>query len=242
MQIIDAFWEKRNLNMDTTEILIEENDSCDDIENVIGDLKKGYVVVKINPTNINEMNLLQKNGFVYTESIFSVEAKLKDTSLPKVYERFNQNVKYEFANQELTNVVLEEIKSGRIFKTDRIALDPHFSQQVAGVRYYNWSSDELDKNAILNIAYYKDQAVAFGISKMISEKRQDNFLGGVLQAGENKGLGFLAIAANNDSAVKNGAMTVETKVSSNNLPILRLHMQYGYDIKKITYIFVKHYC
>lgn len=85
MQIIDAFWEKRNLNMDTTEILIEENDSCDDIENVIGNLTKGYVVVKIDPARINEMNLLQKNGFVYTESIFSVEAKLKNTSLPKVY-------------------------------------------------------------------------------------------------------------------------------------------------------------
>jgi hypothetical protein len=68
----------------------------------------------------------------------------------------------------------------------------------------------------------------------------DAFLGGVFSEAANKGLGFLALYANMQSIRSQGGLKIITRVSSNNLPILRLHLQYGYDITDMNYILVKH--
>ena len=56
----------------------------------------------------------------------------------------------------------------------------------------------------------------------------------------NKGLGFAALYANYVSIKNQGGRKIVTRVSSNNSPILRLHIQYGYVITNMNYILVKH--
>jgi GNAT superfamily N-acetyltransferase len=146
----------------------------------------------------------------------------------------------EAASEELQDRVFREIKMGTIFSTDRIALDSHFSVEIAGNRYYNWMRQELDRGAALSISYYKEEPVAFSITKPAANGVCDGIMGGVFAEHRNRGLGFLAIEATNQTAEKYGAKKIQTKVSSNNLPILRLHVSGGYEIVHMEEVLVKH--
>jgi hypothetical protein len=111
---------------------------------------------------------------------------------------------------------------------------------MAGIRYYNWTRDALEKGAEMAIGYYKDEPVAFGINGCVKDKLYDGLLGGVFSEASNKGLGFLSIYANLESIHEQGGIKLVTKISSNNVPILRLHMQYNYEIRDMNYILIKH--
>lgn len=240
MKIIDAVWEKRNLGCDVCEIELATEDDIIDVSHVLQKVSTPYSVVKCPVGNFDLLMCVQENGYKVVETSIMLEGKSAKIELPNIYQRFKPMISFRMADDFLMQKMLDEIQEGKIFSTDRIAIDPIFSPEIAGRRYCNWAKDEIEKGAKVSIAYYKDEPVAFGISKKIDENKYDAFLGGVFKESANKGLGFMAIQANNEMIILNGGKTIVTHVSSNNLPILRLHMQFGYEIKDMQYILVKH--
>ena len=75
MKIIDAIWEKRNLGVKTTEILIQAGDKIEDyslVEKEIIDNQTKYIVVKT-PVNLKEYIWgLPKLGYNFIEVAFEI--------------------------------------------------------------------------------------------------------------------------------------------------------------------------
>ncbi len=240
MKVIDAVWEKRNLGIEVQEIVCDGTETVDQIRDQLGAISVPYSVVKIPSGSTDLLLAAQSAGYQFMETSISLDGKVSTMELPRIYQRFAPHIVVEKAEGELLDKILQEIETGTIFETDRIARDPHFSQEIAGRRYANWTKDELDRGAEAVISYYKGQPAAFGINSCSEGTVYDAFLGGVFTEAANKGLGFLALYANMESIRRQGGTRIVTRVSSNNLPILRLHMQYGYGITDMNYILV-HY-
>lgn len=240
MRVIDAVWEKRNLGVEVQEIICDGTEPVDELKEQLLAVRVPYSVLKI-PSGCTDLLMAgQSAGYCFVETAISLDGKVSTMELPRLYQRFEPLIEVSRAEGEALDKILQEIETGDIFETDRIARDPYFSQQIAGMRYANWTKDELDRGAEAVISYYKKQPVAFGINLCSEGTVFDAFLGGVFTESANKGLGFLALYANMESIRQQGGTRIVTRVSSNNLPILRLHMQYGYGITDMNYILVKH--
>ncbi len=240
MKIVDAVWEKRNLGVDVTEIVCETSESKEELIFVLSKVNTPYSVCKI-PGGAAELLLCaQEQGYQVIEMLIGMEGKTKELSLPRIYQRFASESFVCDANEEQIGRILQEIESGSIFKTDRIALDPYFGNLMAGKRYSNWIQDLLKKDARMCIGYYKDIPVAFGVNQDKEGSVSDAVLGGVLSSETGVGLGFLSIYANLVSAIRHGNTKVKTHVSSNNPAIIHLHLQFGFQIGGMQYVLVKH--
>lgn len=240
MRVVDAYWEKRNLGVSTTEVYIDTKDSLDELKNVIKHISSQYIVVKVAYAAVDAMLFLQDMGFRYIETNILLESKISHMQIPPIYKRFLKNYDFVEADPQLTERVLAEVSAGKIFKNDRIALDPFFSAEIAGKRYSNWIKDELERNAVIYIAKYKNVPVTFTVVKPVSETVYNSFLGGVFESEANKGFGFTGSIGIADKVAAMGGKKITTRVSSNNLPILRIHMNLGYEIQAMDSVFVKH--
>jgi hypothetical protein len=241
MKIINAFWEKENLGVDVIEIVCSSNDCGDKLETELNRISVPYSVLKIPTDNYNLLCTGQKCGYSVIEVAFKLAGDVRNTKLPSMYNRFVPHLRVETAVKEIREKVLDEIAEGAIFSTDRIALDPIFSKKLAGKRYYNWCCDAINKGASLEVAFYKDTPVAFNINSQPDTKQICyGLLGGVFGEAMDRGLGFLVLYTELESCRRLGGKTVISTVSSNNLPILRLHIQYGFHIKEMNYVLIKH--
>jgi hypothetical protein len=226
--------------VDVQEISCDGSETVEELETNLSDIHVPYSVLKIPSGCTNLLFTAQTLGYSFVETSIQLEGKVSTMELPGIYKRFENFVSVERAERDMLDKILAEIENAEIFETDRIARDPFFSKMIAGRRYANWTRDELDKGAEAVAAYYKEEPVAFGINMPSDGTVYDAFLGGVFSEAANKGLGFLALYANMQSIRSQGGLKIITRVSSNNLPILRLHLQYGYDITDMNYILVKH--
>ncbi len=240
MRVIDAVWEKRNLGVEVQEIVCDGTETANELQEQLSEIRMPYSVLKIPSGSTELLMASQSVGYCFVETAVSLDGKVSTMELPRLYQRFEPLIEVRRAEGEALDKILQEMEAGDIFETDRIARDPHFSKQIAGRRYANWTRDELDRGAEAVISYYKEQPVAFGINLRSEGTVYDAFLGGVFTESANKGLGFLALYANMESIRQQGGTRIVTRVSSNNLPILRLHMQYGYGITDMNYILIKH--
>lgn len=242
MRIVDAEWEKRNLGIDVTEITCFEKDSAAQLSDILRTVETPYSVLKIPSGCINLLLVAQKEGYSFIETDFELWGDLYRVSTPEYYKRFEKHIRMEEASGKILERVLNEIQTGTIFETDRIALDPHFSKRIAGERYYNWTQDILSNDAFMGVLYYKDTPVAFNLSKPAKDRDDayDGVLGGLLPEASEKGLGFLVVYGENQICKLNGRRYCIGRVSSNNMPILRLHLQFGYEVKSIVYVLIKH--
>lgn len=242
MKIVDATWEKRNLGVDVIEVSCAENDSAEELADTLKGINTPYSVVKIPSGCISLLFKAQQEGYRVIELSFEIQGDIRRIHTPEIYERFIKHITMEKAEGLILERVLDEIKRGEIFKTDRIAIDPFFSTEIAGQRYYNWSRDILEDGGFMGVLYYKEQPVAFNLSILSKDGNgiSDGILGGLLPEAPNLGLGFLVVHAENEICRILHGKHCLGRVSSNNLPILRLHTQFGYEIKNATYILVKH--
>ncbi len=242
MKVIDAYWEKRNLGVDVIEVSCDASDEPDVVCTELEKITVPYSVVKI-PSGCMELLLsAQKCGYSFVETSFEIEGDIRKTAMPKIYERFLPYISIEEASDEMIEKALLEVCRGEIFATDRIALDPMFSKEIAGLRYYNWAQDALRDGAIMEIAYYKGLPTVFMLSKALKDDCNvyDGLIGGVFSEFANKGMGYLVTQCEIDICKKNGGKKCMTRVSSNNLPILRLYLQSGFEIRSLSYTLIKH--
>ena len=240
MQVIDAIWEKRNLGTDVLEVQCETSDSSEALKSVLQSIKVPYSVCKIPSGEVELLKCAQELDYQVVEMSICMEGKLKDIALPKVYERFMKDVTVKEADEDEIEYVLKHIEQGELFATDRIALDSCYGKKIAGKRYGNWVKDLLPKGARVCIALFKDIPVAFGINLDKENSVSDAFLGGILSNEEGSGLGFLSLYANIVTAQKYGNRKIISNVSSNNPAIINLHLQFGYKIRSMQYVLIKH--
>lgn len=240
MKIIDAFWEKRNLGCDTLELLIDEMDSMEEINSIQSQIiQTPYVVAKVPPSRFDIALTLYKLGFVFIETLFLQLHDLKNIKLNGIFDRLDKQITYKKMDEQDIAQLFTEIRKN-IFKTDRIYLDPHFKNTQAADRYIYWIQDELARGTELFNIRYKDNKIGFFTFKEIGNNVYYPFLAGLYEQYKESGMGFSIIQKPlAEAKVRNGKL-VSTYVSSNNMPIFKLHAELGFKVKNMQYILVRH--
>ena len=240
MKIVDAFWQKRNLGVNVTEIQCEPADRKEELASGLSKIQAPYSVCKVPGGAVELLLCAQEQGYQVIEMSIGLESGIRNLELPTVYKRFAPEITIKDADKEQEELVLKEIESGSIFKTDRIALDPYFGETAAGKRYANWTRDLIQQGGRVCVGYYKDIPTAFGVNQDREHKESNAVLGGLLNNRAGVGLGFLSLYTNLYSAKEHGNIKVKTHVSSNNPAIIHLHLQFGYHINEMQYVLIRH--
>ena len=235
-------WEQRNLGVSSSaEFMIEPNDTWDAVCSALEKSGEAYQVMHIPSGNTDVLLHAQDAGFRVLETNIRISRKLKDNvEMPRIYQRFEPFLSCSLASPEEKAIVLDAIRSGEMFTTDKVERDPVFGLAAAGNRYAYWTNDILEQGAELLIIKYKEEMIAFDICVTLDHNTANAFLGGVLPSYADKGLGFAPIFMITKHAAEKGFRKIVTGVSSNNLPILKLHEMFSYQVEEISYCLVKH--
>ena len=240
MKIIDAYWEKRNLGVDCKEIVIEDTDKVEVLSEIKSILESvAYLVVKVPTQRFDIYKELTSFGFAYIESSINFRIKVKEAVLLPLQHRLNQVVSYAEMDSNDRKQLFAELDKG-LFDTDRIALDTNFSGKQAATRYKNWITDDLSRGTQLYKITYKDDVIGFFTFKEIGAGIYYPFLAGLYEKYNTSGLGFSIIRKPTEEAIKRGGNVISTYVSSNNMSVVRTHLQQGFIIQDIKNVFVKH--
>lgn len=237
MKIIDAIWEKRNLGVSCHEVILEKKDSLIDLAK-LDSLPSKYQVIKIPLDRSDLMFEMQKNNFTFVEILFDSSHDLNLPALSAPLKRLSNVIDC----QEVDEIGLESIRKRILpgmFKTDRVALDPHFGIEKSAQRYLGWLSDEVNLGSRVYELTYINRPVGFFVMK-----REDNVftgrIGGVYLDSNLLGLGVLlnyfqiVVAKNLGGRILRGAF------SSNNPSVFAINDTLGYKSKPIFNVFVRH--
>ena len=242
MRIVEAFWEERNLGVTCYEVTVEKGDSLQQISNELSRLAfVQYIVVKVDTPNVEAHLLLAELGYTFMEASINMFLDVRNYRLSSLEQRLNAHIRWHSltSKEGLVRFNLELDKG--IFNTDRIYLDPEFAKTQASHRYKCWIKDEMERGSELFEITYKEQAIGFFIQKQLDEKTYYPFLAGLYHDNQEKiGLGFSVLAKPIENTIERGGRYISTYVSSNNLPIVKLHTQIGFLPNKIYNVFVKH--
>ncbi|WP_028242286.1 GNAT family N-acetyltransferase [Pseudobutyrivibrio ruminis] len=238
---VEMPWERQNIGVTAVEYRL---DSCDRAETVLENIRNDIFQYKVCRVPVNSMKMcyaLQNEGFLYAESQFELEANLKQLSLDPILERFITSMDCHPASDKEIHEIEQMIRKG-IFITDKIALDPFFSVEKSANRYANWFLQEVNtKNASPYIVSLDGEKIGFfAISFDTNNGRDaDSFLAGLFDA-NNKGFGVATIYFPMAVAKNSNKKKIQARVSSNNIDSLKTHLELGYKIKNINYIYIKH--
>ena len=241
LKIIEAYWEKRNLGITCAEIEIGKNDPFQETIDTTLARKEQYIVAKVIHGRTDILFELQKGGFLFIETLFETEMSLKGKPIiPAIYSSLVQKVGYHVATATEQSKVIEEVRNRHIFSTDRVALDPHFSKELAGQRYAFWIEDIMVREGSrMIITEYEGNNIGFNVFST-KGKICEGLLGGLFIDYLDSGLGF----ANSYASLLAGHDLWGTKivshVSSNNFQMFKLHLFCGMNIRNLIYVLVRH--
>lgn len=248
MKCVNATWEERNLGVKTIEVSIEKKDilfALEEIGSRIEDYRNEceakYVVIKVDTKYPHISQWFQKNGYLLIESQIGLKLE-RDEALEKYefYKGMFPGIGYKkVGNGKLENVI-GEINKG-MFTTDRIALDPLFGVKIANKRYALWTQDEVHRGAEVFYSYYNEQPIGFFLAKEAGGGNIKGLLGGLFVRAEARNYGGVYLFSTLKCFLDGTGKIDRTMVSSNNVPILQLHLMFGRKITSITNVLVKHF-
>ena len=237
VKVLDAVWEERNLGVKTVEIVLELNDSIDELSSKLNNLNAKYIVVKI-PSQMSDFtSFVQSYGFRYIEDMVHVEHDLSDIARTSIMQRLYDSVSYELMDDDEFKRLYDEIMSG-MFESNRISNDNLFEGVNANIRYLNWVKDLKDDNALFYVMKYKGESSGFIVLKDEGEGTYYSVLGGAYIKFRKTGLG--SVQKEQEIVKKIGGKRVITAVSTNNCNQLKALVYNGYKPFLIEHIFVKH--
>ena len=240
MQIINAFWEKRNLGLNVAEITIEGFD--ENISEIISTIDKNdYIVVKVPNSKISLIHELENYGFRFLETQFEVCHPIpKRLSIDPYIRRIIDRVKYQqIRDKEGLEKVLNKIDD-IMFDTDRFYLDPAFDNSVSSLRYKNWIRYEFyNKSVFLASLIVEGDEIGFFLMTKIDDNKYSSTLAGIFSQFKNSGLGIAAIGKPIFWAYDNKIDKILSRISSNNILSLKVHLELGYKINNVLYVFRK---
>ena len=240
MKIVDCFWEIANLGKKTVELTIERADDCH--LDTINDCCEtyDYVVVKVPMMMMDYNVLLSQLGFVMSE------VQLHMTIRPSGFDvdgirPWCDGVAFKPVSPDHVEDVCARITPD-MFSTDRISLDHHFGPKVGMRRYQNWIRTAVqDKHTDLVTVIYQGTEVGFMLFR-IDDGVFYLLLNGLYKEWQGKRLGIITPASPllYLHARKINVETVDTHISSNNVPVVKLYDRLGYSFSSMTYVYVKH--
>ena len=240
MEVIEAKWEIRNLGVSCLEFELSESDDIEEVRHKINSANAQYQIAKVPVGDVKLQLVVQECGFRFFETNIQLERKIdKLIQMPKIYERFMEDISYKDATNGEIEYVLREIEQGEIFTKDKVAQDPYFSPELSGKRYALWAKDILAAGAATVLGMYKGKVVSFTIYEDKGDHFQA-FIGGMLNGYRNRGLGFIPLLVTGEHISEHGGGILRTGVSSNNPSILKLQLMFGCSIKEMKNIYVKH--
>ena len=239
MEIVDAFWEKRNLGVDAVSFHIKKEDAAENVFNIIDKCQKEYQTVIVEPTKSDIFLELQNRGFKFIECSLLMSTTSDKICIPASIKRFQNYMNYRPASIDETNMIRKIIENGEIFKTDKIALDPFFGVKKSGIRYSFWIEDLLANGNTMFVITFKDEIIGFELAGL-SRDVKVGYLGGMLPCQTGKMLGAAIYLPGTTYWKERGAKKFEAMVSSNNPSIIRVYKSYGFNVIDCKYIFVKH--
>lgn len=245
MKIIDAFWEKRNLGVDVTEVELDKRDPLD-LHSTISEIDElrspgRLIYAKIPVGNLSLLHALEDMGFRFLECQIKVSRSLNDYEPPVELKPLLENTSVQIIKKDKGELsfLVEKISPG-MFNTDRIYLDPLWGEayeEISATRYKNWISDIFKDNT--TICYYFlrfSRIIGFGVAKQDPcGDTVHGLLGGVLKSEEDPvaSVSFLHAPLVLFKGV--GAKFI-TSISSNNFAVCRLYIFFGYKIEKMQYV------
>lgn len=239
MKNINAFWEKRNMGVESVEIEVENTDTVEELKEAVEKVNAEYIVLKIPAGKIDCMFMAEECGFHFIESIIHVTRDLKNLELSGIQKRINDSVTYEKMNENDMEVLFKEIRDG-LFQTDRVFLDPKFTEAQSANRYIGWISDELERGCEIYKLIYKKQAVGFFTLKETEPGIFYPFLAGIYKAYQTGSLGAVFNYKPMFEAKRRNGRMISTYISTNNSNTVRMHAMYGFQFREIYYVYVKH--
>jgi hypothetical protein len=241
MKIIDAVWEKRNIDLDTLEIEVHESDTWEDLKSAIETLHYQYLVVKIPPMRTDLMFKANSLGLVFVELVTKVHFSGPLPELGSLQKRVISSLTCREMTLENRNSLFQEISLG-LFKTDRVAIDPKLGVALSSSRYLGWIADELNSGAVIyEVTKDKDRdLIGFFLIRRLDSNSSDAILAGLLEKYQNSGLGFVLNYLEIEVSKKFGSILLYSTFSSNNRGATAVHMSMGYTIDRQHYVYVKH--
>lgn len=240
MKIIDAVWEQRNLGVTCYEVRLENNDNLKDVIVSYKELQeKQYMVVKVPSSRFDLSHYIQKQGYEFIEAAITLKHDLKQITIPDRLMRVCEKCTWERMNESDLQTLSNEVKK-KIFKTDRIYIDPRFTEEQAARRYDLWIKDLVKKGDVPYKVIYDKNVVGFFLNKEIEPDIYDGLLAATYSAYEGTGMGYCVQYAGIQSAADKGAKGYMGHISGNNPAVLRVLLSLGFSIKGIEYIYIKH--
>lgn len=239
MNIIDAYWEKRNLGVSCKELNCELNDNIADVKKIVSSIDADYTVIRVPSPKVDLLFYFQSIGFFVIETNIHLVKNLRDIELPFRYQKYESRIVARKANTDEVNKIMGEIRNG-VFDTDKIALDPLFSLKQSANRYENWVSEELNKKSTAYIVANMDKDIGFFILRNDDDTNYNALFGALYKDTNATGFGFAVGYSAFKVAKKLSAKTIFTAVSSNNLAALRMNLSIGYEIDNVHYVLIKH--
>ncbi|MDR1001996.1 MAG: hypothetical protein LBL82_01820 [Oscillospiraceae bacterium] len=240
MKVIDAVWEKRNLGVTCAEIKIEDSDTAEEIRVRLPSEEKQYTVVKIPSRRSDTLFLMSEMGYTFVETSIRLSHRLKGAELSGIQKRMSDSVDYSLMDESDIEELYSEIRAG-LFSTDRVFLDPAFAKGLAANRYIGWISDEINRKTsdIYKLAY-KGNSVGFFTFKEIEPNIYYPFLAGLYANYRSSGLGIAMVHKPVCEAKKREGKMIQTYMSTNNKGVITTHLEAGYFLEELEYIYVKH--
>ncbi len=239
MKIVDAVWEKRNIGVDCVEVTIESSDTLENCSNKLLDINAEYTVIKVPTIKLDFSMLLQSNGYTMIELMTTCYHKGVLPELPPIYNRMLKAVSCEVMNEEDKTMLFSKISSG-MFDSDRISLDPNFSENQSNKRYIGWITDELERGSVLYKLIYKNNVCGFF---NLMDKGNGHFhasIGGIYPGFQGAGMGVCMNYHEISEAIKSNAKRIHSAFSNNNRGAYAVHLLMSYVLNEQFYVFIKH--
>ncbi len=247
MKIVDAVWEKRNLDCNVVEIALDNEDSKrnlnylkDEVHDCITSHKASYAVMKFDSKESFLLQLPALCGFSFIETQLMFQGELNSASIyaNTVLRKKNVFRVDSKSTEDDFDFIAGEIRKG-LFKTDRIALDPFFGEEISNKRYANWLIDlKKSQNRLLSLVYMNNIPIGYELAKFVGDE-VSAIHGGLLSEYQKMPIGMMEMASL-VVAYEPKFKTHFVSVSSNNLPVVKGWQFFGYKIMSIQNVFVKH--
>lgn len=238
MKIINAIWEKRNLGVNTIEVTFEQDDSAEEVDAFLKEIKTEYIVLKL-PTYLTSLlPIVQNRGYSYIEDMVYFVSYLPTLHMNPIQKRLYDSVTVENMTSKDMDVLYDEIQKG-LFDSDRIYLDPYFNHKTAMERYINWIKDEYEKKTEFLKYVYKGNDIGFFALRELDNGHYTSFIGGIYKEYRKGGIGAVVKAP--AEVKKRNGKKLSTSVSTNNIAQVKSLVMNGYILENITHTFIKHF-
>ena len=239
MEIIDAFWEQRNLGISCSEITADTGDTVKGMLEALALLTSQYQVIKLPVSRYDLMRVVEQHGFSFIEGSMNVVHNLKNIDRSGIQKRLNDSVCYEEMDEFDISRLYAELQKG-VFITDRIYLDTFFSKEQAAQRYVYWLEDEVSRGAQLYKVSFKNQSMGFFVFKETNNGGCYPFLAGLYESAKIPGIGNVLLYKIIEEASLRSLKFISSRISTNNLPVVKVHISEGFAITNINYVYIKH--